>query len=198
MTKAAIYLRVSSQHQTTENQLPGIEQLARARGLTVTDAYEEQVSAVKHRPQYERMLRDAKRGRFRVLVLWSLDRFGRSLAGNVSDLLELDRLGVTVISVQESWLDSTGPTRGLLIAIMSWCAEQERTRLIERTKAGMERARRRGAKIGRPRREFDVLRAHELRAKGMSLRAVAAEVGEASTWAGELCWSCLLPLSNPC
>jgi putative DNA-invertase from lambdoid prophage Rac len=67
--------------------------------------------------------------------------------------------------------------RSLLIAIFSWVDEQDRARLIERTKAGLDAARRRGAKIGRPRRRFDVERARELRASGMSLRNVAAEVG---------------------
>jgi putative DNA-invertase from lambdoid prophage Rac len=123
------------------------------------------------------MFKDAKRGKFSVLVVWALDRFGRSMVRNLSDVLELDRIGVTVVSVRESWLDTGGPVRSLLIAIFSWVAEQERARLVERTKAGLESARRRGAKIGRPRRRVDVERARELRADGRTLRQVAAELG---------------------
>jgi putative DNA-invertase from lambdoid prophage Rac len=174
--RAAVYLRVSSDRQTVENQRPEVTQLARARGLDVVTVYEEQQSAAKHRPQYEQMLKDARRGKFSTLVVWALDRFGRSMVGNLSDVLELDRIGVTVVSVRESWLDTGGPVRSLLIAIFSWVAEQERARLIERTKAGLESARRRGAKIGRPRRRVDVEWARELRAEGLSLRQVAAQM----------------------
>jgi DNA invertase Pin-like site-specific DNA recombinase len=175
--RAAIYLRVSTDRQHAENQRPEVEQLARARGYEVVRTYEEQASAVKHRPEYVRMMRDARRGAFHVLVVWALDRFGRSMTGNLADLLELDRVGVQVVSVRESWLDTSGPVRPLLIAIFSWVAEQERARLVERTKAGMDAARRRGARIGRPPRRFDLERARELRAEGQSLRAVAREVG---------------------
>jgi DNA invertase Pin-like site-specific DNA recombinase len=175
--RAALYLRVSSDRQTVENQRPEVEAVARARGYEVVHVYEEAASAVKHRPQYERMQRDARRGRFNVLVIWALDRFGRSMVGNLQDVLEMDRIGVTVVSVREAWLDTGSPVRSLLVAIFSWVAEQERTRLVERTKAGLERARRRGAKIGRPRRRVDVERATELRASGKTLREVARALG---------------------
>ncbi len=99
------------------------------------------------------------------------------MVGNLQDVLELDRLGVTVVSVRESWLDTGSPVRSLLVAIFSWVAEQERTRLVERTKAGLQAARRRGAKIGRPRRRVDLERARDLRAAGHSLRGVAKELG---------------------
>jgi putative DNA-invertase from lambdoid prophage Rac len=174
--RAALYLRVSTDKQSTENQKPEVEQLARTRGYTVVTVYEEQQSAAKHRPEYTRMIRDGKRGAYDVLVVWALDRFGRSMIGNLQDVLELDRIGVTVVSVRESWLDTGGPVRSLLIAIFSWVAEQERARLIDRTKAGLEAARRRGARIGRPRRRVDVERARELRASGKTLRQVAAEL----------------------
>ena len=74
------------------------------------------------------MLKDARRGKFAVLVIWALERFGRSMIGNLSDVLELDRIGVTVVSARETWLDTGGPVRSLLIAIFSWVAEQERAR----------------------------------------------------------------------
>lgn len=96
---------------------------------------------------------------------------------NVQDVLDLDRCGVQIVSVRESWLDTGGPVRSLLLAIFSWCAEQERSRLIDRTKAGLERARRRGARIGRPRARVDLERARQLRAAGKTLRQVAAELG---------------------
>jgi putative DNA-invertase from lambdoid prophage Rac len=149
--RVAVYLRVSKTNgeQTVDNQRPEVEQLASTRGEVVA-RYEEQGSAVKHRPHFEAMLADAKRGRFDVLVVWALDRFGRSMFGNMQDVLELDRLGVQVVSVREPWLDTDGPVRPLLVAIFSWAAEQERNRLIERTRAGLARARRFGTKSGKP------------------------------------------------
>src|SRR5580658_9662972 len=99
------------------------------------------------------------------------------MVGNLQDVLELDRIGVQVLSVRESWFDTSSPVRSLLIAILSWVAEQERARLVERTKAGLERARRAGKRIGRPRRRFDVERARELRTEGKSLRQVSRELG---------------------
>lgn len=175
--RTAVYFRVSTDRQSTQNQRPDVEQIVRARGLEVVKVYEEQVSAAKKRPEHERMMKDARRGAFGVLVIWALDRFGRSMTGNLTDVLELDRIGVTVVSVRESWLDTSGPVRNLLIAIFSWLAEQERTRLVERTKAGLEQARRRGAKIGRPRARVDLDRARELRGQGKTLREVAALLG---------------------
>jgi DNA invertase Pin-like site-specific DNA recombinase len=177
--RAAIYLRVSKSDgsQTTDCQRPEVEQLARARGFEVVQVYEEQASAAKHRPVFEQMLKDARRGKFTALVIWAIDRFGRSMVGNLQDVLELDRLGVQVVSVRETWLDTGGPVRNLLLAIFSWVSECERERLISRTKAGLAAARRRGAKIGRPRRRVDLDRARELRGGGQSLRAVAKELG---------------------
>jgi putative DNA-invertase from lambdoid prophage Rac len=181
--RTAIYLRVSKSNgtQSVENQRPEVEQLARARGYNITTVYEEQASAAKHRPQYEQMLKDAKRGRFQVLIVWALDRFGRSMVGNLQDVLELDRVGTQVISVREPWLDTGGPVRSLLIAIFSWVAEQERARLVERTKAGMEQARRRGSRIGRPRARLDKDELRRLRAQGLSVRKIAETLNVGSS-----------------
>lgn len=178
--RVATYIRVSSDDQTTANQVPEVEQLAAQRGEVVL-RYEETGSAVKHRPAFERMLRDARRGAFDVLVIWAIDRFGRSMVGNLNDLLELDRIGVQVVSVRESWLDTSGPTRMLLVAMFSWVAEQERAQLVERTKAGMRRAKRFGTKsgkrIGRAPKHVDVDEARRLMAEGASQRDAAKALG---------------------
>ena len=142
MTKhAAVYLRVSTDEQTIDNQRPELERVAEARGLVIVATYAEHASAARRRPAFDRMMTDARRGTFEVLLVWSLDRFGRSMAGNVNDALALDDAGVTLISVREPWLDTGGPVRDLLLAIFSWVAEQELRRLVERTRAGIERAR---------------------------------------------------------
>lgn len=178
MSRVALYLRISKTDgsRTAENQRPEVEQLARARG-TIVATYEEAASAVKKRPQYDAMLQAARRGEFNAIVVWAIDRFGRSMMGNLNDILELDRIGVQVLSVRESWLDTSGPMRQLLVAIFSWAAEQERTRLVERTKAGIERARREGKRLGRPRRKWDKCKASELLEGGASMREVARQIG---------------------
>lgn len=178
MTRVALYLRVSKANgsQTTDNQRPEVEALAASKGA-VTVVYEEQCSAVKRRPAYEAMLEAARKGELDVLVIWAIDRFGRSMARNLSDLLELDKLGVRVYSVRESWLDTSGPVKPLLIAIFSWVAEQERARISERTKAGLARVRAHGQRLGRPKREFDVTRARALVGELGSVRAAAKAMG---------------------
>lgn len=177
MKRAALYLRVSSEQQTVENQRPELEQLARARGLEVVTTYEENVSAVKVRPAFKRMLEDAHRGRFDVLVIWAIDRFGRSMVGNLDDVMKLDARGVKLISARESWLEMDGPARPLLVGVFSWVAEQERRRLSERTIAGMERARSQGRHVGRPRAAVTLSIARELRAQGVAMPDLARQLG---------------------
>jgi DNA invertase Pin-like site-specific DNA recombinase len=99
------------------------------------------------------------------------------MVGNLTDVLELDRIGVQVVSVREPWLDTGGPVRNLLVAIFSWVAEQERSRLIERTKAGLANARRRGVQVGRPPVCVDRDHLLDLRSQGMSVRTIAKTLG---------------------
>jgi DNA invertase Pin-like site-specific DNA recombinase len=140
---------VSTDRQTADNQLAEVRQLAVARGFDPI-VYEEVESAAKARPVFDRMLADVRAGRVHAVAVWALDRLHRSMTGAINTVLECDRLGVPVLSVREGWLDTSGPVRPLLVAIFGWVAEQERTRLIERTKAGLERARREGKRLGRP------------------------------------------------
>jgi len=174
--RAAVYLRVSTEEQTLENQLADVRRVLRARGLRKVASYEEKASTTNARPQFDRMMRAAHKGEFDVLVVWALDRFGRSMVGNLQAVLDLDRCGVEVVSVNEPWLDTGGPVRSLLIAIFGWIAEQERARIGERTKAGIARARRKGIRIGRPPRDVDLRQARELLKQGLSLRTIASRL----------------------
>jgi DNA invertase Pin-like site-specific DNA recombinase len=182
--RAAFYLRVSTHEQTTANQIPALEQIARARGLEVVEVFKETESAAKARPEFDRMMQAAHRGEFGTLLIWALDRLGRSMIGNVQDVTKLDRWGVNVISYTESWLELGGPMRGLILAIFSTFAEAERSRLIERTIAGQARARAEGKSIGRPRARVDVnavdeaiARLHKRDGRAPSHGAVAKAIG---------------------
>lgn len=175
--RACIYTRTSTEEQHTANQLTELEQLARKRGFEVVHTVEETMSAMKKRPGLDDAFQRAHRGEFDVFVVWALDRLGRSMTGNLAAVLELDRLGVQVISMREPWLDTGGPVRGLLVAICSWVAEQERARIVERTKAGLARARREGRVIGRPRVSVDLDEALRLRRRGMPVASAARSMG---------------------
>jgi putative DNA-invertase from lambdoid prophage Rac len=150
------------------------KQLARARGYETFDVFEEKISATgKNRHEWQRGRQMAHAGKLNVVVVFAIDRIGRTMVGNIQEILELDRIGVRVISVTEPWMDTTGPVRNLLIAIFSWVAEQEHRRIRERVKAGLERARSDGKKIGRPRVFVPVSRAYLLRRQGLSYREIA-------------------------
>lgn len=173
----AVYLRISTDRQTVANQAADVRQLALARGYEPV-LYEEVESAAKARPVLDGMLADVRAGRVQAVAVWALDRLHRSMTGAINTVLELDRLGVPVLSVREGWLDTTGPVRPLLVAIFGWVAEQERTRLIERTKAGLERARREGKRLGRlPAPAAKVAAALERVRQGTSIREAAKAEG---------------------
>lgn len=150
MQRCVAYLRVSGREQTVENQRPALLALAAQHQLTISDWPEEQRSAVKRRPVWESVLKAARSRQVSTLLVWALDRLGRSLVDTFLTVSELDACGVRVISYSEPWLDTHAPTRGLLLAIFAWVAEQERHRLIERTLAGLEHARTHGTRSGRP------------------------------------------------
>jgi DNA invertase Pin-like site-specific DNA recombinase len=175
--RCAIYARVSTDRQQVQNQLAEVQQLAVARGYEPV-VYEEVESAAKARPVLDRMLADVRAGRVHAVAVWALDRLHRSMTGAINTVLELDRLGVPVLSVREGWLDTSGPVRPLLVAIFGWVAEQERTRLIERTRAGLERARREGKRLGRPKASpLKVAAAVERVRGGASIREAAKAAG---------------------
>lgn len=174
---AALYIRVSTDRQNGENQVAELRQLALARGYEPV-LYEEVESAAKARPVMDRMLADARAGRIRAILVWALDRLHRSMVGSIQTVLECDRLGVPVVSLREPWLDTAGPVRPLLIAIFGWVAEQERGRLIERTKAGLARARAQGKRLGRPPASpLKVAAAVQRVRAGVSIRFAAKAVG---------------------
>jgi DNA invertase Pin-like site-specific DNA recombinase len=190
-------LRVSTTKQTVENQLPDCQRVAEMRGYDVVEVYREQESAAKVRPEFQRMQADAKRGRFKVLIIWALDRFGRTFMSNILDVKELDRLGVATVSVRDSWLDtSSGLARDILLGVFSAMAEHERARLRERVLAGLDRARKDGKTLGRPKSSPVLLHAaaalvalgtpvaESARSKGISRGALRRFLAENPSLAG--------------
>lgn len=176
--RAARYLRVSRQDQDPRLQDDETKEFIARRGWTLTDTYTDQgVSGSKdRRPELDRLLADARRKSFDVLVVWRSDRMFRSLKNMVVTLDDLASLGISFTSVTEPF-DTTCPSGKLLMHIVSAMGEFERSILIERTRAGVAAARRRGARVGRPPARLDRDRLIELKEQGWSVRRIAASLG---------------------
>src|SRR5687767_10293852 len=168
--RAAIYARVSTFDQEPENQLQEVRRYVQARGWTAVEYVDRGISGSKdRRPALDQLLSDARRRRFDVLVCWRLDRLGRNLKHLITLLEELQVLGVDFVSLAEG-IDATTPTGKLQMHILGAIAEFERARIAERVRAGLERARRSGTRLGRPRSTPLPVGV----ARGLTVRAAAA------------------------
>ena len=178
--RIAIYARVSTGKQDSENQLVQLREYAARQGWQITREYVDFESGAKaDRPEFQRMFEDASRRKFDLVLFWALDRLSRE--GVLETLQHLNRLtsyGVDYRSFTEQFFDSCGVFRDAVISIMATLAKQERVKRAERTKAGLAIARAKGRTLGRPKtikaQSDDVTR---LRAAGKSYRSVARELG---------------------
>lgn len=183
MTKrAAIYLRVSTDGQTTANQRMELERVAAQAGWDVVEVYEDAgISGAKgrdKRPAFDRLCKDATRRKFDVVMSWSVDRLGRSLQDLVGFLGELHGLGVDLFLHQQG-VDTTSPAGKAMFQMLGVFAEFERSMIQERVKAGLARAKAEGKTLGRPKVVDDKFReaVRAARAEGLSVRKIAARVG---------------------
>ena len=171
--KAALYARVSTADQTNDNQLHELRRYADARGWSVSE-YTDTISGAKdRRPALDQLVKDARRRRVDVLVCWRLDRLGRNLKHLVTLLDELSVLGVAFVSLQEG-IDATTPAGKLQMHILAAIAEFERARIAERVKAGLQRAKKQGQQLGRPRLRLPQEAIEKVR--GLSVRAAARKL----------------------
>jgi DNA invertase Pin-like site-specific DNA recombinase len=180
MKIAAIYGRVSTSKQDTENQLAQLREFAKTQSWQIVQEYVDVESGSKSdRPEFQRMFHDASQRKVDLVLFWALDRLSRE--GVLATLQHLNRLesyGVGFRSFTEPYFDSCGVFKDAAIAIMATLAKQERVKRAERTKAGLAIARAKGKTLGRPKTltatRSDVAR---LRASGKSFRYVARELG---------------------
>ena len=173
MKRAVIYSRVSTLDQNPQMQLLDLQQLASQRGFEIIDTYVDHgYSGVRvKRPALDRMLADARRGRFEVLLVWSCDRVARSTRHLLDVLDELNQLNIQFVSFREA-LDTSGPLGRAITIIIGAIAELERSLIIERVRAGMRRAKLEGRHIGRNPLVLDQAGILRDRAQGMSLRQI--------------------------
>lgn len=156
---AVFWFRVSTGHQDSDNQVPDVEAFAAHHGYreaaryTVSDTAYRNGGGAEYRAAVARALDDAHRGRFRVLVVWALDRIVRDDESGAEAALRIIRQfrqrGVTVVSVRESWLNGAAEVHDVLVAFAGWMAQQESRRKSERIRAGLARRAAEGKPIGR-------------------------------------------------
>jgi DNA invertase Pin-like site-specific DNA recombinase len=172
--RAAVYARVSTADQTAENQLLQLRAYVQARGWSAVE-YVDCISGTKdRRPELDRLVVDAKRRKVDTLVVWKLDRLGRSLKHLVMLLDELQSLGVGFVSLGES-IDTSTPAGRLQLHLLAAVAQFERERIVERVRAGLERARTQGKRLGRPRASLPLERLQAV--AHLSLTEAAAALG---------------------
>jgi DNA invertase Pin-like site-specific DNA recombinase len=159
MKRAALYVRVSTDHQSVENQIRELRQVAERRGWQVVETYSDAgVSGAKgreKRPGLDRMLNDASRRRFDIVLAWAIDRLGRSLIDLLGTIQHLEACGVDLYLDQQA-IDTTTPMGKLVFQVTGAFAEFERSMIRQRIKAGLKRAVAGGAQLGRPRIALDL------------------------------------------
>ena len=172
--KAALYLRVSTLDQHPETQGHDLRMLAAQRGFEVVEEYVDHGFSGAHvkRPALDRLLADARRGRFQAVIVWACDRLARSTRHFLEVFDELAHLNVQFISRQEN-LDTSGPLGRAITVIIAAIGELERNLIIERVRAGMRRARLEGRRLGRCPLELDRAAILHDRQLGRSLAELA-------------------------
>jgi DNA invertase Pin-like site-specific DNA recombinase len=170
IARVALYARVSTLNgQDPEMQLSELREYASRRGWSITREYVDQgiSGSQESRPQLNELVADAHRRKFDAVLVWKIDRFGRSLKHLVNALADLCAYGVAFISFRDN-LDLSTPSGRLMFQIIGAMAEFERSLIQERVRAGLRNALAKGKVFGRPRIEIDAIRVAELRREGLS------------------------------
>ena len=171
----ALYGRVSTTDQSTDNQLVPLRAFASARGWTVTEFTDVASGARKRRPGLDELLRAVRSRKVDVVICAKLDRLARSTHHLVTLAKEWEALGVDLIVLDQA-IDTTTPTGRLLFHVLAAIAEFERDLIRERVKAGMDRARAKGVHLGRPTKRVPKEKLESLRRDGTSIGKIALQL----------------------
>jgi DNA invertase Pin-like site-specific DNA recombinase len=181
MKRIAIYARVSTDKQSTENQLLELRILCTKLGYTIVQEYTDNgISGAKsrdERPALDLLLKDATRRKFDMVMCWSIDRLGRSLQHLVEILNELQALKIDLY-FQQQGMDTSTPSGRMIFSVFGAIGEFERNLIRERVLAGQQRAKANGVKLGRPSKMNDGMKSAVklLREKGMGIKQIAREL----------------------
>src|ERR1700680_119557 len=159
VTRVAIYGRVSTTNhgQDVTMQTGEMRQFTETRGWQFVDSYlDVGISGSKdRRPQLDRLMADAHKRRFDIVIVWRFDRFARSVSHLLRALETFEALGIAFVSLSEQ-MDTTTPAGKLIFTVLGAVAELERSLIVERVKAGLRNARAKGKRLGRPRVAVDI------------------------------------------
>jgi len=173
--RVAIYARVSTAEQSSDMQLLELRDYALRRGWTVHAEYiDNGVSGTKSsRPELDKLVGEARRRKFDVVLVWRFDRFARSTSHLLASLEEFRNLGIDFVSHNEA-IDTTAPLGKAMFTIVAAIAELERSIIVERVRAGVAKARAKGKRIGRPKgSKVDPVAVARMLNAGQSLREIA-------------------------
>jgi DNA invertase Pin-like site-specific DNA recombinase len=181
MKRAAIYVRVSTDKQTVENQVAVLRQIAERRGWEIVEQYHDAgISGAKgrdKRPGLDQMLKDAQRRKFDVIMAWAIDRLGRSLIDLLGTIQTLEACGVDLYLDQQA-IDTTTPTGKLMFQVCGAFGEFERSMIRQRINAGLKRAVAQGKQLGRPRIDPAIEKCIQAQLRGSKgIRKIARECG---------------------
>ena len=179
--RAALYVRVSTDKQTVENQIAKLTEVANARGWQIVEVYRDAgISGAKgrdQRPGLDQMLKDSQRAKFDVVMSWAIDRMGRSLIDLLDTIRHLEACRVDLYLDQQQ-IDTTTPAGKLMFQVVGAFAEFERAMIRQRVHAGLKRALANGIKLGRPLNDPSAVeKARKELAKGIGIGKVARSVG---------------------
>lgn len=179
--RVAIYARVSTRKQDTENQVPVLREFAKQQGWDVVEEFVDVISGSgkKTRPEFEKMMLAASQKQFDVVLFWALDRFSREgIVKTISYLEQFQQWNVGWRSYMQPFLDTGNEmVNGIVLSVLAAVAKQERITISERTLAGLRRARKEGKVLGRPTADIDMAKVQNRRLQGESLRSIAADMG---------------------
>ena len=179
MMKVALYGRVSTDGQSTENQLRELRTMAERHGWTVVKEYVDQgisgTKGRKGRPAFDQMCHALARKEFDVIAAWSVDRLGRSLQDLTTFLSEVHAKKVNLYLHQQG-LDTSTPAGTAMFQMMGIFAEFERSMIVERVKAGLNRARALGVRLGRPVASAKPDEVASLKEQGLSVPDIAKQL----------------------
>ena len=183
--KCAIYLRVSTTAQTTDSQKSDLLTFCERRSFEVIGVYEDIgiSGATEKRPSLDKLMDDARKGKFDVVLVWRFDRFARRVKHLLLALEEFSEIGVDFVSYQES-IDTTTPLGKALFTICSAVSALERDIIKSRVRAGLANALSKGRVLGRP-RKIDYGRVATMRDAGMSMNQIAKSLRVSKTTVSE-------------
>ena len=176
--KAAIYARVSTSNQTTDNQILELQKAAERQGWAVDRVYTDTISgAATKRPELDALMTAVMRKEIDVVMVWDVSRLGRSLQHLITLLSDFHSKDVGLYLHQQG-VDTTTPSGKAMFSMMGVFAEFERSMIQERVKAGLARARAQGKRLGRPPvPPITIAKVKALREQGLSIRKIAKRVG---------------------